>query len=133
LKGSTQPAHELEPEPADLPDRDRPRLVEPEESTEPDETDEPGYRWMELHGQRVRVTICPPASAHAPLTLREKFGAKKPAGRYEQRTRLDGTRDHGGHSHPTAYGESDEKELESQVSSTRGSWASGWDAKPNDD
>jgi len=121
LKKSTQPIHELEPEPADLAARDRPRLV----GLDKPQPDGPGY-WATVHGQRCWVRVCPPAGAHAPLTLREKFGAKKSAARHEQRTRLDGTPHHGGHECPQNYKESDQKELESEVRQTRGGWASGW-------
>jgi len=117
LKESTRPIHELE----DLPARDHPRLV----GLAKPQPDGPGY-WATIHDQRVWVRVCPPASAHAPRTLREKFGDKKPTARHEQRTRLDGDVHHGGHSHPSGHREADDAELEGQVRNTRGGWASGW-------
>lgn len=135
MKESTRPVHELEPEPADLPTSDRPRLRlfqanKPQE--EPAKPAGDGY-WETIHDQRVWIRLCPPASALAPLTLRERFGSKGPANRHEQRTRLDGdSPHHGGHSMPVDYSEGAGSELEEEVSQTRGSWASGWAAPPKE-
>jgi len=118
-------------EPEDLPTRDRPRLV----GLDKPQPDGPGY-WATISNQHVWVQLCPPGSAKAPLTFREKFGAKKPAARHEQRTRVGSAVHHGGHEHVNGYGESDQKELESQLRSTRAGWASGWGPEtevPEDD
>lgn len=124
----SEPARPIhEPEADDLPARDRPRLV----GLDKPQPDGPGY-WATISNQRVWVRICPPASAHAPLTFREKFGAKKPVASHEQRTRLDGDVHHGGHSHPNGHREADDAELEFEVKQTRGSWASGWGAEPKE-
>jgi len=127
LKESTQPIHELEPDDLPARDHDHPWLVgldkpQPEEPTEPDG---PGY-WATIHDQRVWVRLCPPGSAQATLTLRERFGSKRSAASHEQRTRLGGDVHHGGHEHPEGYEGAAADELEGEVRQTRGSWASGW-------
>ena len=91
------------------------------------EPNKPKYRWMWLHGQRVKVQLCAPGEAHAPRTLTELATSNRPAARHEQRTQLNGdSPHHGGHSSPEGYGEADTDELEGEIRQTRGGWASGW-------
>jgi len=123
LTEATKPIHELEPAVADLPAHDHPRLVGLDKPP-PKEPNGPGY-WATIHDQRVWVQICPPRPANGSQVLSE-LRPDPAAGRYEARTRFDETPHLGGHEHPEGYEEADVAELQSQVSSTRSSWASGW-------
>ena len=92
------------------------------------EPDEPKFKWITLHGQRVRVTICPPGKANARRVLSEL--RDDPNTRYEQQARSSGiakSSHDGGHSHPCGHEADDDAELEGEIRQTRGGLASGWD------
>lgn len=89
---------------------------------------------MTLHGQRVRVTICPPGKANAPRVLSEL--RDDPNTRYEQQARSSGiakSSHDGGHSHPQGHKAADDVELDDEIRQTRGGWASGWNETPGGD
>ncbi len=115
----TQP----EPVAGDLPARARPERVRPNQK--PTEPEQPKYKWVVMHGQRVRVTICPPGKANAPTLLSEL--RDEPAARYEQRARHSGiakSSHDGGHSHPHGYEADDDADLDGEIRQTRGAWIS---------